>query len=313
MSDLQIFGLERLEDRTLLAVSVVQNGAKLTITGDDYDNAVLLYDDAGGIHVHVDYDIDGTPEIDATYFGVESIKIVLKGGDDEVGVAGISIEQGITIDTGTGDDLVVFTNYFDYNEIDGSVSMTTGDGDDDVLFAGSYVTGNLTINTGNGEDYVGIGDYAGDDEDVYSDYLEDYVHAHGYTEIRGNTVINTGANDDDVQIQPFGAEGFAGEVEFRGHLTINTAAGDDDVDFGGNYDSDLHVHKNFSLQLGAGDDELDIDNNDYSTRFYGKVIINGGAGYDEIDDIDDWFDDPDATFAGGIGAIKFVKIEEINS
>ena len=44
-----------------------------------------------------------------------------------------------------------------------------------------------------------------------------------------------------------------------------------------------------------------------------RVQITGGAGYDEIDDIDDWFNDPDETFAGGIGAVKFVKIEVINS
>ncbi len=54
MPDTQIFGLERLEDRTLLAVNVTQSGAKLTITGDNDDSAVFLYDEAGGVHVFVD-------------------------------------------------------------------------------------------------------------------------------------------------------------------------------------------------------------------------------------------------------------------
>jgi hypothetical protein len=61
MLDTQIFGLERLEDRTLLAVNVTQNGAKLTITGDDHDNGVGIFDDSGGIRVRVDVDADGTP------------------------------------------------------------------------------------------------------------------------------------------------------------------------------------------------------------------------------------------------------------
>jgi hypothetical protein len=91
MSDIQIFGLERLEDRTLLAVNIKLSGAKLTITGDDYDNAVALNDDSGGIRVRVDENIDGTFDIDNIYYGVENIKIVLKGGDDEVGVGGITI------------------------------------------------------------------------------------------------------------------------------------------------------------------------------------------------------------------------------
>jgi hypothetical protein len=308
MPDTQIFGLERLEDRTLLAVSVVQNGAKLTITGDDDDNAVLLEDNgAGGIHLRVDEDIgSGDLEIDADYYGVESIKIVLKGGDDEVFVRGITIEQGITIDTGTGDDLVVFTHGDYFNEIDGNVSITTGDGDDEVAFAGVEVTGNLTINTGNGEDDVRIGD----NSDFYSDYYATDGEVYGYVEIRGNTLINTGNHDDYVEIQPNGGYD---DVQFRGNLTIKTGAGDDEIDFGSNNDYDLQVHGNFLADLGAGDDLFDIDNDYYVQRFYGKVVVNGGGGYDEIEDIDEWFGDPDETFAGGIGAIKFVKMEVIDN
>jgi hypothetical protein len=304
MPDVQIFGLERLEDRLLLAVNIKQSGAKLTITGDDLDNLVALYDEAGGIRVLVDEDGDGTIDLDAIYYGVENIKVSLKGGNDEVFVAGITIEQGLTIDTGSGDDLVVFTDYFYLNEIDGSVSITSGDGDDDVLVAGVEITGNLTINTGNGEDYVAVGDDAPYSSDIYFFAGE----TEGYTEVRGNTVINTGNHDDEVNIQPDDGETY---VEFRGHLTVNTGAGDDEVYIGGEgADADLHVHGNFSVQLGAGDDYVEIDNEDYYTRFYGKVVINGGGGFDSLYDLNEWFDDPGETFAGGIGAIKFVRIEE---
>src|SRR5262245_31074437 len=136
MPDTQIFGLERLEDRVLLAVNVTQNGAKLTITGDDLVNGVTLSNDSGGIHVYIDEDGDGTLDFDYIYYGVENIKINLKGGDDEVFIFGITIEQSLTIDTGAGDDLVVFSNVEDLNEIDGNVTITTGAGDDEVVLAG---------------------------------------------------------------------------------------------------------------------------------------------------------------------------------
>jgi hypothetical protein len=269
---------------------------------------VKVYSDAGGIHVLADGDGDGNTDIDDIYYGVQSIKINLKGGDDEVFVHGVELDKNLTINTGAGDDLVVFSYEGAYpNDIDGNVSITTGDGDDYVVMAGVEIGGNLTIDTGNGEDYVRIGDYHEYDTLIYG--YTGYVD--GIVDVSGNTVIKTGNHDDQVVFQNAGGT-YA--IEF-GNLTVDTGAGDDYIGFGRDVDYDLHVHGDARFLLGKGDDRFDVDNDntDYSyTTFYGKVVINGGAGFDELEDIDEWFNNPGETFAAGIGAVKFIKLEDIN-
>jgi hypothetical protein len=54
MHDLTIYGLERLEDRLLLAVNITQNGGHLIITGDGNDEIIHVHDDGGNGYDEID-------------------------------------------------------------------------------------------------------------------------------------------------------------------------------------------------------------------------------------------------------------------
>src|SRR5262245_48152552 len=148
MNELTIFGLERLEDRVLLAVNISQNGDTLTITGNGNDENITLHDDNGGVRVHVDEDGDGAEDFAYTYYGVVNIKVDTKGGDDYVSATDLSISGTLEIKTGAGYDGVRVGSYADYfNGYSGDVSIgkdlkiDTGSHDDFVeVYAEDYET-----------------------------------------------------------------------------------------------------------------------------------------------------------------------------
>jgi hypothetical protein len=276
MNDLTIFGLERLEDRVLLAVNIKQSGGNLTITGNGNDETIHIHNEGNGIRVHVDED-GGGEDFSEYYYGVVNIKIDTKGGDDYVAASYLSISGTLDIKTGAGYDLVYvgpeadpFNGYYGDVSIGKDLKIDTGSHDDEVFVgADAYDTeigGNLVIKTQGGDDYVYVFAYDGQTLEVGKDvkidtgggYDDARVVAFPYSEIdiNGKLEIKTGANDDQVFV---GAEGF---LSIGKDLHIDTGGGsssgeDEVVVYAGAYDGSyglIEVGGNVHINTHNSDD-----------------------------------------------------------
>lgn len=191
--------------------------------------------------------------------------------DDVVFVANVSASDNLGIQTEGGDDGI----YVD-TIIGDMFQIAAGAGDDEVDVVGAALL-TLLIDTAGGEDWVAIS--------TGEDGLAPVV-------IRRNLSINTGADDDSVELDG----GLLG-LFIGGNLDIRTGAGDDDVllhhlavgkvaiietDIGTDtvlLDS-LDVRNDLNLNLGAGNDALSIHNLG-ATRH----TLKGGTGNDILHDL----------------------------
>jgi hypothetical protein len=286
MHELTIFGLERLEDRLLLAVNVHQSGSTLTISGDADDNVVGVFGyGPGQVLVVVDEDGDGSIDQYAYFDGVKNINVNLQGGDDTFVGSAIDISGNLDVRLGDGDDQFALTNDFgaygygfDDNEIGKKLSISGGDGDDEIQVAGVVVGKDLSIDAGAGDDDVEIGHYA-DESFIYIVGYGD-VAAYGDVEVGGNTKIRLGDGDDDLNIEPYDAYA----VLFSRNLDIDAGSGDDYVEFGeSGYDNVVTVEGRTNIRLGSGDDEMEFEYE--AVLLAGDARFDGGPGYDVIDDL----------------------------
>lgn len=288
MNDLTIFGLEKLEDRLLLAVNVTQNGSTLNIVGDENYETIEVHNDGGGIRVIVDYDGDEVVDDTLYYYGVRNINIRTKGGNDYIYISDLDLDGNLSIDTGSGNDEVqidltssYFGSYYGDVSIGGNVSIKTGDGTDVAWFAEGSIGKNLTINSG--------ADY----DEVY--LFSGFYGAYDLT-VNGSTKITTGDGDDHVYITAYNGT----DVDLQA-LTISTGDGEDYVRFYTEVDdSDVDVG-NTKIDTGDGDDEVYIfgyEDGD-EVDFNGAVQIKTGSGDDYVHIVGyaDFFGN--ATFDGG--------------
>jgi hypothetical protein len=295
MKEMTIFGLERLENRVLLAVDINQSGNTLTITGDGNDETISVYDGPnGGVAVAFDEDGGGSSDYYGVFYGVKHVTINTNGGYDLVTVSDLKISGNLNINTG-GEGDFVYLGYFadnvgfgygNYGEvvISGSVSIDTGDGYDlAAAFNGVTISKALTINTGNQGDRV----YVGSEEYDLSvsgtttintgngyDYV--YIGAYGYSDSEvhlKNLNINTGDGGDFVLFTTIGVEGGGGgDIEIHGNTSINTGNGYDYVVFFG-YNSSYQLDFDGSLTVNTG-------NNDDRVVFDGEVDVHRAASID---------------------------------
>jgi hypothetical protein len=270
MNELTIFGLERLEDRVLLAVNIKQSGGTLTITGSGEDETIHIHNYDGGVRVRVDDDGDGAEDFYADYFGVVNIKIDTKGGDDHVDASDLSIGGTLDIKTGAGYDQVHIGPYSDpfSNGYYGGVSIgkdlkiDTGS-DDDEVYVGAYdaydtdIGGKLEIKTQGGDDDV-------------------YVRAiNGATlDVDKDVKIDTGGGEDEVHVNPLNYS----EIDIDGTLEIKTGADDDAVFVGA--EGFLYVGKDLRIDTGPGSSSGD----DFVTllarssgQSYGLLEVDGSV------------------------------------
>ena len=279
MNDMTIYGLERLEDRVLLAVDVTlsRNGT-LSITSDGDDDTVFIYGYGGGdIAVYVDEDADGVIDEYLYYSGVKNIKVNMGDGDDTVVAYGIDISGNFDVRLGDGDDGFALTDAAGayYNEIGGSVTVRGDDGDDVIAIAGADIGKNLTVDAGDGDDYVGLGNES-NYLSVYAYGFGDY-YATGDLNVDGNAKISLGEGDDGLYIEPYG--GYT--VNFSKKLDIDAGGGDDYVEFGDDaYTDVVTVEGKANIKLGDGDDYLQFEYQ--TTVFEDDVKLDGGAGNDDI-------------------------------
>jgi hypothetical protein len=234
--------VERLERRALLAGDVrvfLDPDGNMIVVGDAAANGIQL--DQFGDFVIQGIDAGGAP---TRVNGVENgIAVFEVTGEDDIRIrlrGGADVlEVGVRSDSvSTPDDL----------EIDG------GSGSDSVLTIGDTNIGDdLIIAGGSGHDSVFIVS----------------------TQVVHDVTVNTGDGDDKVEI--YGSD-------IGDDLLISTGAGRDTVSLGlfngpgGRVEGAINVADNTDIDLGAGNDSLEI----VGSIFHGKFRADGGRGTDTL-------------------------------
>lgn len=254
--------MEELEARRLLAVAVVYTPTSVTIKGDTVADTLTIDNSGPG----------GTYKVT----GTAGTTVVTTGTAPAVS-SGVSIKVTMP---GTANNVVTFNNLQAKD-----VTFTGSAGYDDVRFTGDTISGKTTISLGNGSNVVNLysGTYVGA-VTITSGSSPDNIflgRLTGGTAHFGAVTIKTGANNDTVGLGVFGTSltDFSGAVnidmgsgndnvylgrdtysatsvvEFKGDLNIKLGDGNDT--FSVNPADSLltaYVDRNFSLDLGTGDD-----------------------------------------------------------
>lgn len=147
--------VDRLENRLLLAADVSVKGSNVTVKGDAGSDGVFVYESTGTVWVDV---YEGDTLVDAVDTGLTSInklKIVTKGGADEVSIDNDVVVTGkSTIKLGSGQ------NELDFGGLHNRVKIVGGSDVDDIVLNGGIGTSKNVIKTKGGNDVVAV-DIAG--------------------------------------------------------------------------------------------------------------------------------------------------------
>lgn len=180
---------EVLEDRTLLAGNVLakmSGSGNLIIKGDNASNRVDIIPVAGGVSVQGLLDVNNIPTtVNGANFAFfagptfirGNLKLVMKGGDDGVGI-GTNVEKNVVANMGSGSDGVLALNIVIGGNakinlgsssdlvpgaviannvgVLGNATIKGGDGIHQIFLVNSAVAKKLTVNLGSGNDYLGI-------------------------------------------------------------------------------------------------------------------------------------------------------------
>ncbi len=255
---------------------IAADPARGTGMGEDMV-AVVLSNIRGDLAITTESEDDGVLVLGTkvTNFGVNT------GGpaagqvtdNDTVMIGALYAADNVGVQTEVGDDAVYVEDLVADN-----FRILSGDGDDEVEIVGSALV-NLLIETGEGEDWVSLNS----GEDGFSPLV-----------IRRNLGINTGVDDDQVEI-----EGGLLGLLVGGSLDVRTGTGDDELllynvavsknaviemDAGNDaaiVDS-LDVRLDLTISMAAGNDALSVRN--LSARRY---AVRGGTGNDIIHNLGD--------------------------
>ena len=221
--------LERLEERRLLSVSMIQAGSTLYITGNSASDSVQILDEHAGLHVttsvNVDKNNDGSffspGDRHRSFTGITDFNINLSGPASALDIRlddnYIGVDKSFVVRMGDGNDRFNFTTApgQGLRRSHVTLDLNTGSGNDQVSLSlqdiakSSSITG--TINTRGGDDSVQIS---------------------GYTAIRDSSVAittNLGSGNDSYQ-ELIDLEGFrlyGSSSSWR--TAVNGGAGSDTI------------------------------------------------------------------------------------
>ncbi len=251
-------------------VTIEQRKADLVITGDAAANSIVVRGTTSMSELEVA--IDGVLPT-RIFAGVRNLTVETGAGDDRVGLVGfhlggnVSIRLGAGVDrafVGTHKSVALRNDLFIGGRLDiraggsaGDVIEIQPDPGDSLTFGGDVrVDGAriINLNGDGGEDTMQDGDLLiGGDLSITTDFDPADGVTASHCEI------------DDVNV--------------GGKTTIDLGASADVVVIG-----DSHFTRNVSIDLGPGDDELDLDDGPSSrNRFDAKFVAKGGAGTDALD------------------------------
>jgi Ca2+-binding RTX toxin-like protein len=309
--------LEKLEDRTLLAASVLFSSGELQILTDANETVLIREDPVTPGQVDVQIGTSSTvattapslPNVATT--DVTSIVLVTGAGDNTIDLSGVlaSAFTGLTsisVQGGNGNDVIVgspdLATTIDGQDGDDSITGGTandtifgGDGNDTI----AGLAGNDSINAGDGDDSV-----SGDDGDdtILGDDGNDTITGNF-----GNDSVLGGDGLDSVS-------GNEGLDTLNGNSGADTISGDDGVDFllgGGGSDLINGGLEGDTIIGNSGPDTImGDDGDDFVDGGNGNDSILGGTGDDRINSMagDDAIDGEagNDTLAGGAGNDRLV-------
>ncbi|WP_254507958.1 hypothetical protein [Anatilimnocola floriformis] len=285
-------------DDTFLAI--IRSNSNLNVDGGKGSDAILsMLSNVGNMGITADPSKGTGMASDVVAVVLTTVRgdlgITTEGGDDAVLVLGTKVTNfgvnagGPATSALTDNDFVVISSLYAADNVgvqtevgDDSIfvddivadtfKIVAGDGDDQVEISGAALL-NLGIDTGVGEDWVSLTSGEGYDPNI----------------IRRNLTINTGADDDQVEI-----EGGLLGMYVGGTMDVKTGAGNDsfllynvavgksvaiDMDTGNDtavIDS-FDVRNDLTITMGAGNDILSVHNLDADRYF-----VKGGTGNDTL-------------------------------
>ena len=268
------FGIDSLEQRRMMAgdVHVQLRGDHLIVTGDAEGNAVNI-----GLDSHGNVEVRATPNYGTTVHGgstgmingsINKISVRSKGGDDIVRLINcLDVRGGVNIQTSSGDDFVEM----DCVLVGDDVKLSLGSGNDQAQIEDMSLD-TFSLNAGSGNDDLELESLTirqGVRWNLASGNDELYVR---YSEVSGTSRIRTGSGDDAVRLQ---ADRFVSYVDLR------TGSGDDSLHFQPPFfgDAEVEFRQGAKLNLGSGDDSLDLEDN---PRVLDSASISGGSGADYV-------------------------------
>lgn len=266
--------LERLEDRSMLAVTTSMNfstgvlsvnsnsaGDTVALEGIGQLGAVAIYANGASLN---------------SFGNVRSIKVNMGSGNDRLDVAALVISGDLTINMGSGSDVFNLNNTPD----------GPGLGDNNVFIGGS-INANLGSNPG---DRV---DWDGDNLD-YSIFIGQNVVLKGVADVDldGNGGLIALEESDiliggslTISLTEFGDQNGDGQsidmddVNVGNTTTINGSSAADRVRI-----TDSKFSWRFTISLGGGNDVLDLANGiDNHNTFGYQFVYSGGAGTDRFE------------------------------
>lgn len=262
---------ERLEDRVLLTVNIVQRGGTLFLTGDNAGDDVRL--EGTGAMGEMYVSVNGGAAV--LHTGVRNINARFGSGDNDLNLDGVQIGGNLVANMGLGNDEV---------DIDNDSAMA---GDAFPVFIGGSVILNLggqmedfvEFDTdGGAEDGITIGrhliingaaDIDLDGDGGSSDSESDDINIGGNLLITSRTALDFDGDGFTVQLE---------DCNVGGAVIMNLGNDEDLVAIGHS-----SFGSNVSISLGGGDDTLDIDSSGDSNLFARRLTVNGGLGLDTFD------------------------------
>lgn len=303
--------IQNLEDRTLLASTVLLAGSELKVLSDADESIVVQEDPANSEHIEVL--VDGSPstalgvlradaitaltvltgdednsvdltDVDAAVF-MNLTTITVATGDGNDTIVG-SPDIGMTVDAGDGDDTITgFAGLDTLRGGDGDDSILGGDGADsiDAGDGNDIVDGEIGDDTILGDDGADTLNGGDDNDSILAGDGEDSVSGDAGTDFLlgdlGNDTISGGTEDDTVfggggADVVFGNDGADSLFGNSGRDTIDGQAGDDVINVGIGSDSAIGGDGDDLVVGGLGDDTID--------GLAGNDTLNGGGGDDLV-------------------------------
>lgn len=265
MNDMSMF--ERLEDRTLLAVSVAL-GKKgvLSLLGNDANDVVDI--EGTGLAGQVDVFVGGA--FVGRFSAVKSISADLRNGNDDINLAAIQIGGIVDIRMGAGDDDVDVDNTPD---VGASADNTVSIGDL-LIHMGGNASDNVNISSDSGS--FGIS-FARDL--VIEGVTQVDINGNGGTFATQLTDVNVGRNLRIAASSFVSVDIDLDDINVLGTTTIVGGGANDRVEI-----TDSSFARSVSVSLGLGNDVVDLDNGaGEESAFSATVIFDGGAGTDTLD------------------------------
>ena len=270
-------------------VIVASKGGSIKLLGDQENNSMVVTQTTPGT-ITITGTNGTTLTNAATGETVTELTVDIKkdlvidtlGGDDIVTGDNIDIPGSIKIKDKLGNNCFTITD----SSVGKSFSANLPGGNNEVQIVNSTISANIAIKTGNGNDLVSF---------------------QGVNSLR-NAIIKANGGDDSVEII---------EVNLPGGLNVDLGPGNDEF-----FSGDLGCGKSLSLQGGAGDDILSV-NNCFGASLSGKppvglkraAINAGNGGPDANDDIlvsNLFMDIGTCTFIGGPGSERVLANNIIN-